>query len=291
MARVTDEVPWQPADEDAISRVHGYGHVYEALGVALINDNPAIGMCPWCNAVCDFYVDVGTGDYRCVHCSGSGDLTRFMTLRHAQVLRATTDADYAGLADKRGIAVETLKQHELAYYAEGSCWWIPFRDIQGDVANIKRYYPHWKTKHNKLNLPVLPVALYDLHKLACAGKAKDVLLCEGEFDAIALAGRLGAAGDGYVIVAAPGATHFKKEWVPYFGGFKVSVLYHNDDAGRHHGERVANMLAGAARDLRILRWPAGSPKDIDELLRDPKYKQVNAARWIERHSFPWNGAD
>ena len=67
-----------------------------------------------------------------------------------------------------------------------------------------------------------------------------------------------------VVVAVPGANTFKEEWVEFFAGRSVYLLYDNDHAGpggiRIATERLAS--ASVLPSVYALAWPEGSPKDI-----------------------------
>ena len=97
-------------------------------------------------------------------------------------LKQTTDADYHRLRDKRGLPLQTLKRHGLAFNADAREWLIPFRNRRGEVVNLVRYLP---STGQKLNLPGLAVSLYGLDTLS-KDCSKPLFLVEGSFDAMAL---------------------------------------------------------------------------------------------------------
>src|SRR5262249_52781936 len=154
--------------------------------------------------------------------------------------------------------------------------------------NFQRYL--WdKEKPNKLNLPELPAAIYGFHKLTDDRRRRDrerpVFLCEGPFDAIALDYSIGSENRAkYVILALPGC--FKEEWAEHFRGLKVRALFDNDDGGRQQADRVEKLLRGVTSELRLLRWPKGLPDgyDVNDLVRDPKFKGKSVVGWLVDHS-------
>src|SRR5262249_25388450 len=95
--------------------------------------------CPWCGKD-KFHVNVDTGLYNCKPCGESGNATTFLTWIHAEHLAQTTTEHYLTLKQKRGIATQTLRLHELAYDGMG-CWYIPFKNRQGNIVNMQLYYP------------------------------------------------------------------------------------------------------------------------------------------------------
>jgi len=262
--------------------------VYEELGVVFAGRAGAEARaeaCPWCGKD-RCYFNAATGLYDCKHCGEKGNVTTFLTRHHGAALAATTLARYAALAKARGVPTQTLRRHELAYDEGGRRWLVPFKNAQGNVVNLMRYYPDSKKKPNKFMLPVLDTALYGYDRLAAAEKDKPVLLCEGPFDAIAADHNIGSANrPKYVVVATPGC--FKAEWAPYFEGRRVRVLNDNDDGGRQQAARVQKLLgeAGVAAEVMVLRWPAGTPDgyDLNDFVRE--HPEVGLLGFIRDNSF------
>ena len=126
-----------------------------------------------------------------------------------------------------------------------------------------------------------------MHTLA-PNTDKKVFLCEGVFDALALDYAIGAKHRGkYVIVATPGG--FKEAWTEHFKGLKVCALYDNDKGGELHTKSLEKLLMGnglIADELRILKWPDRSPKDINDFVR--QYPNISIVGWIEKHSYKVN---
>jgi hypothetical protein len=268
--------------------VHDYARVFETFGVSFgkVNGCEAVAKaCPFCDKD-RFYLNVEKGLYHCKHCDQSGNVTTYLTWLHRQFLEKTTPAHYLQLKEKRGIASQTLKLHELAYDKARDRWLIPFKSGEGNVVNLQLYYPNVE-KDNKRWLPELPSALYGFDKLT-GGKDKLVLLCEGAFDAIALDYSIGAHHRGnYAIVATPGA--FKAEWAEHFRGRKVRAFYDNDKGGEQHREGVQKLLgeSGVAAELKCLKWPEGMPDgcDLNDLARDPQFADKSVLGWLMDHCY------
>jgi hypothetical protein len=272
---------------------HDYRRVFQVFGVEFGQVNGSgeavADACPWCDKD-RFHLNIETGLYHCKHCEAKGNVTTYLTWLHAEFLKVTTAEDYKPLKDKRGgIAIQTLRLHGLAYDRGAKRWLLPFKNGQGHVNNVQVYYPD-RPKGGKLpnkeNLPGLPTAIYGFDKLTTADKSKPVLLCEGVFDAIALDYSIGAKNrPKYVIVATPGA--FKEEWAEHFRDRKVRALYDNDKGGEQHREGVRKLLgeSGVAADLRVLRWPEGTPDgyDVNDLVRDRPDKSVLG--WLIDHCY------
>jgi hypothetical protein len=258
-------------------QVHNYTRVFEVFGVSFrVNGTEAIAdACPWCSRD-KFYVNPETGQYDCKHCQQQGNITTYLTWLHGEYFRATTPEHYSRLGERRGIAPQTLRRHELAYAENLGCWLVPFKSIGGNVVNLMQYYPN-RPKPNKLMLPSLPTAIYGFNNLADADRSKPVLLCEGPFDAIAADYSIGSANrPKYIIVATPGA--FKECWAEHFKGRKIRALYDNDKGGRQQRERVQKLLGESrvAAEVKVLKWPEGTPDgyDINDFVRDNPGKSI-----------------
>jgi hypothetical protein len=199
-----------------------------------------------------------------------------LTRVHAGYLARALPEHYRALRARRSIATQRLRAHPLAYAEDLGCWLVPFKNAEGDVVNLLRYYPGGP-EPNELLLPELPAAIFGLDRLAGAGRGLPVLVCDGPFDAIALDYSVGAGNRGkYVIVATPGA--FEGEWAGHFRGHKVRAFSGNDKGGRDRAARVQKLLGegGVAEELLALRWPAGTPDGygVDDLVRDHPGRSV-----------------
>lgn len=277
------------------AKTRDYGKAFATFGVAL---NPVGGgdeaiaeACPWCGGA-KLYVNTATGLFHCKSgsCGVSGNVTDFLTRVHGEALAATADDDYRALKAKRGIGLQALKRHGLAFHRGLGHWLIPFKDRTGSVVNIQRYDLHTGNKHN---LPGLPTSLFGLDTLGADPK-KTVFLCEGPFDAIALDYHLGDKRGKYDVVAQPGP--FKKEWVEHFRGRKVRCLFDNDAGGEGHRKRAKVLLgeSGIVNELLLLKWPErvdvngeaeAIPEgcDLNDLVRDPRFEGLSIVKLSHDH--------
>ena len=83
--------------------------------------------------------------------------------------------------------------------------------------------------------------------------AKEVILCEGETDAISLID-CGFEQDSEVaVVACPSASGFQRQWGPLFQGKEVVIAFDNDEAG----------IAGMAKAVECLKPYAASIYKLD----------------------------
>lgn len=90
----------------------------------------------------------------------------------------------------------------------------------------------------------VPFRLQDL------SKADFVVIVEGEKDVLTVE-RLGLTAT----CNSGGAEHFCEDLVPYFLGKHVAILPDNDETGRNHALKVASLLSGVVKSLKIVELP------------------------------------
>jgi hypothetical protein len=186
--------------------------------------------------------------------------------RYGSYLQRTQRQHYDELAERRGIAAETLHRYQLAYDARRFRWLVPHLDMNGRLVNVMYYHPRLR-RRNKFHAEGLPLSLFGLHDLG-TDPARPVLLCEGAFDAIALWDALTEEErKAHVLLAMPG--NFKPQWARYFTGRCVFTCMDNDEAGSGHNKRLGEYLKGVASELHVLRWPQGfeDVKDVNDITR------------------------
>jgi KaiC/GvpD/RAD55 family RecA-like ATPase len=106
-------------------------------------------------------------------------------------------------------------------------------------------------------------------------------ITEGEKDTDALVARGQTA-----TCNSGGAGNFKAELVPHFAGKKVFILPDNDEPGRKHARKVAEMLYGTAKEIRIFELPGLSEKgDVSDFLEAGG--TVDQIRALYRTSHPY----
>jgi hypothetical protein len=287
--------PAKPHENNAAE--HDYRRLFEVFGIhfgALSGDNARAEECPFCGGDV-FYLNIRTGLWDCKKggCAKQGNITTFLTWIRDEMLARTTDDEYRGLKDRRGLPLQVLKRHKVGYCDRAGCWLVPFENEQGNVVNFQRYWTSASPPpglRNNVALPALPTALYGYAELIDSGKrGLPVYLCEGPWDCLALDYAIGSGHRGrYVIVGTPGTT-FKDEWVEYFRDREVRVVFDNDKAGVKLSEKVRKLLAegGVAKDVWTLHWPQdgglADGYDINDLVRDHN-GTMPIISWISQHS-------
>ncbi|MCY2928589.1 MAG: phage/plasmid primase, P4 family [Planctomycetota bacterium] len=229
-----------------------------------------IGTCPFCDKAAHFYANKATGLWHCKTCDESGNVQTFLTKWAEEVHKDTAPANWRKLAALRGLPAKAWSRWGVGF--DGEFWLIPSRGSTGRVLDIRRWHPKQKKLYATTGCKV---NLFGLDMLAKAPADAVVDLCEGEWDAMAMAWVLDEAGQkNHVVVGVPGAGTFKKEWVPFFRGRDVRIWYDNDDAGQKGSLKVGGSLQGVAKAVKYVRWPDDKPDGYD--VRDAVVEGVRA---------------
>ncbi len=209
-------------------------------------------------------------------------------------LMVSADARAAASSCKTGGKPRILAQYDYCDETGN----LAFQVVRFEPKDFRQRRPKsgggwdWSVK----GVRVLP---YRLPKLL-AEPARPVVVVEGEKDCDNLA-RIGVMAT----CNAGGAGKWKAQHSEFLRGRCVIVLPDNDDAGRNHGQQVAQLLHGIAESVRIVELPGLPPKgDVSdwiaaggtnaELTRladaapdwTPAFSPVNAAlSWPEIASF------
>jgi len=179
-----------------------------------------VGECPFCGKSNHFYVNAENALWDCKACGAEGNLHTFLG-QIAELICRTTSADaYAELAKDRGLPRSAFKRWGLGY--DGADWVIPTWSRNAPLGgsnkpatNIRLWNP---TTKRLISTKGCPVGLYGARHLSRAKAGSRVWVCEGEWDAIALSHIFSRARLDDVVVAVPGASIFKDEWVEDFNG-------------------------------------------------------------------------
>mgnify|MGYP003340607996 FL=1 len=239
---------------------HGFNFPLNSGEKELIDD------CPFCQSEGKFALNQKKSTWRCFSCEAKGNMYGFLSKWHELCLSKTTDEQYEQLAKDRGLSVDILIQFELAYDETNRCWLIPVYKInehgKRSLINLKTYRVNTDGTKEFFGSPYCSQGLFN--QPALQDNHSPVFICEGEWDAMALLGCDLSDFQNAVVVAVPGANTFKEEWVEFFAGRSVYLLYDNDHAGpggiRIATERLAS--ASVLPSVYALAWPEGSPKDI-----------------------------
>jgi len=146
----------------------------------------------------------------------------------------------------------TMAKYEIGYDAQEQRYWIPIKE-DGVLVNIRRYSP---TQESKV-ISVKGFGAARMFPLENLGR-DEIIIMEGEKDTI-LANQHGFNA----ITVTGGAGTFLSEWKTDFHNRDVAICYDIDEAGRAGGMKVAQMLVGIARSVKVVELPITEPKNGD----------------------------
>ena len=217
------------------------------------SDTEAMGVCPFCDTRKRiFHVNIETGQYNCKSCGSSGNVYTYLKWVWESSREVTTTDDYKALAqDRPGIKWQMLRDEGFALDPDWSepRWLIPVYNLKGSLSNLRIYSPGHPVMATS-GLSLLPFRL-DSYR----GDGP-IIVCEGEWDALAVERIRRSAGKRGCVIGVPGANVFKNEWRDMFSNRDVYFWYDNDGPGEEGAKRSADKLNGIARTVRVLKWPS-----------------------------------
>lgn len=158
----------------------------------------------------------------------------------------------AFLYGERGLSGDVIEQYELGL--DGPRVVIPIKE-EDEYVNLRRYLPHAKSGADKMrNEPGWGGAR--LWPLATLARAKEIILCEGEMDALCLMSQGVPA-----VTGTGGAATWRDGWGVFFAGVDVVVCYDIDEAGQAGAALATPALKRYARSVRQLHLPL-DPRDF-----------------------------
>jgi hypothetical protein len=217
------------------------------------------GICPFCSKK-KFYLNPETGQYSCKagDCQREGNQYTLINDWYKDRLEETTEDQLQALSDNRGIPVEALDAAGIAF--DDPSYIIPVRGAKGSLVTLRLY----QLGRDIMALDGLNTSLWGMEQLTNAKRRNEpVYICEGEWDGIALRYLLQRDKQKGVVVAVPGASTFKREWVEYFSQRNVIYCYDNDNAGLEGTEKAHDFLRGTVADEKRIVWPETVPNGFD----------------------------
>lgn len=216
--------------------------------------NQRIGDCPFCDKERHFYANETNKLWDCKRCGEKGNFPKFLELVAKRNAVEFKDKVAQVLVTDRGLPRSAFNSLEIGW--DGRNYTIPIRDIEGRVCDLRLYRIGSKAQAT----PTANLGLLWAQELPKSGL---IYVCEGEWDGVAFKWLLHKLEKEGVVVAVPGASIFKKEWVQWFANKKVVALYDNDAAGELGHKILAEKLNGVAESLRVISWPSGLPEGWD----------------------------
>lgn len=217
--------------------------------------NQRQGDCPFCGKEGHFYANETNKLWDCKRCGEKGNFPNFLELVAKRNADALGDKEKKVLARDRGLPWEAFSGWGVGW--DGHNYTFPITNPDKKVVDLRIYRPGGRAQAT----PTANLGLFGASNLAKQGP---VYVCEGEWDGIAfdwlVSKKLAKEG---AVVAVPGASVFKKEWVPWFQNREVIGLYDNDAAGEQGHKKLYEALNGVASSVRIAEWPSGLPEGWD----------------------------
>jgi len=232
--------------------------IFESHGVEFTGErgDEIYGTCPFTDKAEKFYVNTKTWLWDSKTAGISGNVPRFLAEIHKLYRKRMTPDRLNALAHDRGLPVSAFEPWHIGW--TGNAYAIPYMDPSGAMVDIRT----WRPNGRAISTAGIEVGLFGAHRLN-RDLSAPVYLCEGEWDTVAWNEALRQANEPGIVVGVPGAGILKSEWVPWFAGRTLHVLYDNDGAGEHGEILVEKRLKTAVQSLTFLHWPSGLPVGYD----------------------------
>ena len=232
--------------------------VFETHGVIFnsTRGDEHYGLCPFTGKEDKFYVNEKTMLWDSKTAGIGGDIPKFLYEISKQNVEQSTAAIKRRLSSHRNLPVEAFKSWHTGWDGHRYTW--PVRNIKGVVQDIR----HYQLGKQMMSTSGCSTGLMGAEWLT--KKPKDpVYLCEGEWDAIAMRWLLTKLKRPGVVLCVPGVGTFKQEWVPWFNGRTVHVLYDADEAGENGDLLVQKRLGEVSKKITYTHWPSSVDRGFD----------------------------
>ncbi len=223
----------------------------------------AIGTCPFCDKEKKFYASHETKAWDCKRCGKAGGFPQFLEFAHEQNVEMFKGAPVLTISKNRKLTPKALRAWGVGWNGVG--YTVPMR-AGSTITDLRRYVlgPSAKTINTSGGKGSL---------LGQDNGARDIWLCEGEWDGIALWEAFSKAAAPPAVMAVGGAGSFPQQAISLFQDRNVNLVFDNDSPGEQGMERTGRMLEGTASKILYIQWPSGLPEGYD--VRD-LYQQEGA---------------
>lgn len=266
---VRNTPPATPVVTSAVDKDERYHlKTYETHGVEFtrVDGREHKAECPFCGKAA-LSVNQDEGFFKCWGCSKGGNKYNFLQLYYDLRYTETTANQLKRLSKLRNLPVEAFEMAEVAYDSSSKRWLIPVRSREGSMVNLRHWNPDQKMEEGKkpflMNTGGCCAHLYNLERLDNAPK---VIICEGEWDCMAMEWMLLQNKEkNYSVVSAPGADIFKEDWAKHFIDKEVLIAYDHDEAGQRGTTKVADVLRKGTKckGLKAIKWPESYVEKFD----------------------------
>jgi hypothetical protein len=213
------------------------------------------GDCPFCGKEEHLYTATERPVWDCKRCGRSGNWQTWLEQWLLCSRKALREADLKRLAKLRELPMDVFRGAGLGYLLGEYC--LGVFDPEKQLLDLRRFRSggSWKsTSGGNLGLLGLPEA-----------NRKEVWVCEGEWDWLALRWLFKKHGYKASVVGAPGAGAWKESWTEALRGRRVVLAYDNDAAGDTADDRAWSTLGTALGTGEVLsvHWPTKCPTGFD----------------------------
>jgi hypothetical protein len=266
-------------------------YLFHRLELRWSGNEDAIGACPFCTGENKFFVNPTTGQYHCKTCSGGpkagknggGNIYNFMRGLHEESIGTTSLPELELVAEERRVPVAARSRWGLVQSCIDREWMLPAYGPKNEVNQLYRW-SKLGDKRRLLATKTLDHCLFGT-QFGFYTDRKPVYILEGPWDAVAfeeqcLAYMLSSLTKTFVkcfpedsfrtqihILGVPGCETFRDDWLPYFQGREVFLLYDNDhprinkktgkeipSAGLSGMKMAARKLRDIAKVVNYLHW-------------------------------------
>lgn len=170
--------------------------------------------------------------------------TKLIEQMHVNLCNDIDKLEY--LIRERFVSYFCIKKYLIGYDTSTKRYSIPIKNINGKFVNIKLHNSRLEPKSMSWRKGYGTARLFPTGALI----KREIVLCEGEFDALALQSQ-GING----ITNTAGARNWYSDWNKYFKDKCVTICYDSDSAGIEGAGIVARNIAPIAESVRIIRFP------------------------------------
>lgn len=249
-------------DLTAVFQQHPTAKVFAAHGVDFTGarGDELIGSCPFTGKGDKFFVNTKSWLWDSKTAGLSGNVSKFLKEIQQIYIDAVDEDQLLELAQDRKLPRAALRPWGIGW--NGRAFTFPVQDINHHMVDIRTYSLRNHVMKSTAGCKVGLLGSQVLNERL----SEPIYLCEGEWDAVAMAWLLIKNRAPGVVLAVPGAGVFKQEWAQWFSGRRVHALYDHDAAGRHGEEIMAKRIGSIAKQLTYTHWPEDLPEGFD--LRD-----------------------
>lgn len=251
--------------------VNKHQQLLNRFGIESFAENTEfIATCPFCSG--KFSMNKQTANWRCFHCSKSGNQYQFLRMIHPFWLEKTTDEHRLDLIKLRNGAIdmEELITWELAFCGATKEWMIPSRTEDGSLNQIYSWVDQYDHKtgdrfRQLMAAPSFTQMPFGLNRFRHS--EHPVFILEGHWDFLAFWGLLRRTNQlhKFSCLGTPG-TSFPQKWLHLLSGRPVITCFDNDKAGIEWTDRFAAILSRNiinVKSLHHIKWPEGLKKGFD----------------------------